>query len=82
MGARKKFPEFDDLTAEDFSALLRLAKLSALEKEIATQYIVWHMCDADVAAAADRDRRTVARWMDDIILPELRRMMRKMEGAA
>lgn len=79
MGARRHFPEFDDMTADEFAELLKLAKLSPLEKEIATQCIVWHMADMDIAAIADRGRRTVARWLDGVIVPELRRMKGKME---
>ena len=77
MGARKRFPEFDDMTAGEFAALLETAKLSPVQKEMAVQYIVWKMCDADVAAYANVDRRTAARWMEREILPELRRMLRK-----
>ena len=78
MGARKRFSEFDDMTAGEFAELIKNCKLSSLEKEVATRYIIWHMSDVEVGAEADRDRRTVARWMDSIILPELRRVRERM----
>lgn len=81
MGARRRYPDFDDLSAEEFAELLRIAKLSSAEKEIATQSIVWRMADADIAAMVYVDRRTVARWLDNWIVPELRRMREKLKKA-
>ena len=78
MGARKQFPEFDDMTAGEFAELLKNCKLSSLEKEVAARYIIWHMSDVEVGAEADRDRRTVARWMEKVILPEIRRVRDRM----
>ena len=77
MGARARFAQFDGLTAAEFAQLLSLSKLSGEEKEIATQCVVWHMTYIDAGAAVNMDRRTVARKMKNIILPELERMMRK-----
>ena len=81
MGARRKYPKFDDWTAEEFAELLRIAKLGPEDKEIATQCIVWHMDMIDVGIAHNMDRSTVSRRLDRVILPELERMMIKMEKA-
>lgn len=77
MGARATFPKFDGLTAAELARLLNLSKLSREEKEIAAQCIAWHMSYIDVGEIVHMDRRTVARKMQKIILPELERMMRK-----
>lgn len=77
MGARASFPQFDGLTAAELARLLNLSKLSREEKEIAAQCIAWHMTYIDVGEIVHMDRRTVARKMQKIILPELERMMRK-----
>lgn len=77
MGARASFPQFDNLTAAEFARLLNLTKLSRDEKQIAAQCIAWHMTYIDVGEAVHMDRRTVARKMNNIILPELERMMRR-----
>ena len=77
MGARAQFPQFDHLTAAEFARLLNLSKLSREEKEIAAQCIAWRMSYIDVGELVHMDRRTVARKMNSIILPELERMMRR-----
>lgn len=77
MGARTQFPQFDNLTAAEFARLLNLSKLSREEKEIAAQCIAWRMSYIDVGELVHMDRRTVARKMNSIILPELERMMRR-----
>ena len=77
MGARAQFPQFDNLTAAEFARLLNLSKLSREEKEIAAQCIAWRMSYIDVGELVHMDRRTVARKMQNIILPELERMMRR-----
>lgn len=77
MGARASFPQFDGLSAAEFAQLLRRSKLSGEEKTIAAQCIRWHMSYIDVGAIVHMDRRTVARKMKNIILPELERMMHK-----
>lgn len=82
MGARAQFPQFDGLTAAEFAQLLNLSKLSGEEKEIAAQCIAWHMSYIDVGAIVHMDRRTVARKMQNIILPELERMMQRIEAGA
>lgn len=74
MGARKKYPQFDDWSAEEFAGLLRLCKLSAEDRQIASQCIVWHMDMIDVGAAHHMSRSTVSRRMCRLILPELERM--------
>lgn len=81
MGARRKYPQFDDWTAEEFAGLLRIAKLSPEDKEIATQCIVWRMDLIDVGAAHNMDRSTVSRRLDRVILPELERMTQRMAKA-
>ena len=58
-----------------------MCKLSSEDKEIATQRIVWRMCYIDIAAAVHMDRRTVARKMDNRILPELERMIKRTKAA-
>lgn len=77
MGARTQFPQFDNLTAAEFARLLNLSKLSREEKEIAAQCIAWRMSYIDVGELVHMDRRTVARKMNSIILPELERMMHR-----
>lgn len=78
MGARRRYPQFDNMTTEELAGLLRLSKLSPEEKEIAVQCITWtDMTFVDIGVAHNMDRRTVSRHMNDIILPELERMMRK-----
>ena len=77
MGARAQFPQFDHLTAAEFTRLLKRSKLSREEKTIAAQCIAWHMSYIDVGEIVHMDRRTVARKMNSIILPELERMMRR-----
>lgn len=69
------------MTSEEFSALLAQCKLSSEDKEIAVQRIVWRMCFIDIAACVHMDRRTVSRRMESVILPELDRMLAKMEKA-
>lgn len=78
MGARRRYPQFDNMTTEELAGLLRLSKLSPEEKEIAVQCITWtDMTFVDIGVAHNMDRRTVSRHMEDIILPELERMMRR-----
>lgn len=81
MGARRKYPQYDNWTAEEFAGLLRIAKLSPEDKEIATQCIVWRMELIDVGAAHNMDRSTVSRRLDRVILPELERMTQRMAKA-
>ena len=69
------------MTSEEFSELLAQCKLSSEDKEIAVQRIVWRMQYIDIAAAVHMDRRTVARHMEGVILPELERIMVKMAKA-
>lgn len=82
MGAKASFPQFDGLTAAEFARLLNLSKLSAEQKEIAAQLVVWRMDYIDVGAIVHMDRRTVARKMQKEILPELERMMERMQAGA
>lgn len=78
MGARRKYPQFEHMTTEELTGLLRLSKLSPEEKEIAVQCIEWtDMTLMDIGVAHNMDRRTVARHMKEIILPELERMMQR-----
>lgn len=78
MGARRKYPQFENLTTEELAGLLKLSKLGPEEKEIAVQCIEWtDMTLVDIGVAHNMDRRTVARKMQNIILPELERMMKR-----
>ena len=79
MGAQRKYPQYDDMTAAEFAALLDLCKLSSDDKEMATQCIVWHMDLVDVGIVHNMDRSTVSRRLDRVILPELERMQRRKE---
>lgn len=81
MGARRKYPQYDNWTAEEFAGLLHIAKLSPEDKEMATQCIVWRMELIDVGAAHNMDRSTVSRRLDRVILPELERMTQRMAKA-
>ena len=83
MGARRRYPQFEHLTTEEIAGLLKLSKLSPEEKEIAVQCIEWtDMTLIDVGIAHNMDRRTVARHMNERILPELERMMERMKAGA
>lgn len=78
MGARRKYPQFENLTTEELAGLLKLSKLSPEEKEIAVQCIEWtDMTLVDIGVAHNMDRRTISRHMNEIILPELERMMHR-----
>ena len=76
-GGRQNYPQFEDLTADEFAALLRIAKLSADDKAIATQAIVWRMPLIDIGAEVYMDRSTVSRRLQKVIVPELERMMKR-----
>lgn len=71
---RAVYDRFDNLTSEEFSQLLRMSKLSSEDKEIAARCIVWRMPYIDTGVVVHMDRRTVARRMAKIILPELVRI--------
>ena len=58
---------------------MSLAKLSREDKTIAIQRIVWRMTNIDIGAAVHMDRRTVARRMEKVILPELQRVLPKYQ---
>ena len=78
MGARRKYPQFEYMTTEELAELLRLSKLDPEEKEIAVQCIEWtNMTLVDIGVAHNMDRRTVARHMNENIIPELERMMHR-----
>lgn len=81
MGARKQYPQFDTWTAEELAGLLRMCKLSAEDKRIAVQCIVWRMDLIDVGAAHHMSRSTVSRRMSARILPELERMAGRIDTA-
>ena len=48
---------------------------------IAVQRVVWRMHYIDIGAAVNMDRRTVARKMETIILPELERILTRLGKA-
>lgn len=50
MGARRKYPQFDDWSAEELAGLPHSAKLSGADKHIAAQRVVWHMDMSDAGA--------------------------------
>ena len=76
MTAKKKFPQFAELTAQELSKLLRRSMLSAEDRQIAVSVLRWDMDYIDVGAKVNMDRRTVSRHMHEIIAPELDRLMR------
>ena len=82
MGARKRYPEFDGLTRGEMAALIAEAKIHPLQRRVAECCLVERMLDVETAAEVGYDRRTVARWMERDILPEIRRMLGKVSGAA
>ena len=55
-----------------------MSKLSSEEREIAARCIVWHRNYIDIGVVVHMDRRTVSRRMEKVILPELNRMLEKM----
>lgn len=75
MTAKKKFPQFVGLTAPELAKLLRRSMLSTEDRQIAVSVLQWDMDYIDVGAAVNMDRRTVSRHMNDIIAPELERLM-------
>lgn len=78
-GARRDYPKFKDLTMDDWTELLRISKLSPRQKEVATQCVIWKdMALPDIAAIHGVDRRTISRWMESDILPELEGMLAYM----
>lgn len=83
MGARRQYPQFMDLTTDEWAELLRLSKLSPRQREMATQCVQWtDMALIDIAEIHGVDRRTVARMMEREILPELERMLKRMARTA
>ena len=82
MGARKTYPEFDHLTRGEMTALLAEAKIHPLQRRAAECCLIERMPDIEAAAEVGYDRRTVARWMQRDIIPEVLRMMKRMERAA
>lgn len=82
-GARRQYPQFDNLTTDEWTELLRLSKLSPRQKEMATQCVQWRdMAMIEIAEAHGIDRRTLARMMDREILPELERMLKHTARSA
>lgn len=79
MGARKTYPEFEDMTTDEVTELLRLSKLSSIDKEIAAQCLVWCKCDIEAGVEVGYHRTTVGRRMENIILPELRRILARTQ---
>lgn len=83
MGARRSYPQFEDMTTDEWTELLRLSKLSPRQKELATQCVQWtDMPLIEIADAHGIDRRTLARMMDREILPELERMLKRTARSA
>jgi len=63
------------MTADEFAALLNIAKLSPEDKAIAAQCVVWRMELIVVGVEHNMDRSTISRRLDKVILPELERML-------
>lgn len=82
MGARKTYPQFDHLTRSEMTALLAEAKIHPLQRRVAECCLIERMLDIEAAAEANVDRRTVARWMQRDILPEVMRTLDKIGQAA
>lgn len=73
MGAHTttEYPELQQLTASQIESLLSVSRLSALDREIAVQRLVWRMPYIDIAVAHNYDRSTVSKRMRNIIAPHL-----------
>lgn len=73
MGAHTttEYPELQQLTASQIESLLSVSRLSALDREMAVQRLVWRMPYIDIAVAHNYDRSTVAKRMRRIIVPAL-----------
>ena len=83
MGARRDYPQFMDMTTDEWTELLRISKLSPRQKEMATQCVMWSdMPLIDIAEIHGIDRRTLSRRMQRDILPELERMMARTKKTA
>lgn len=82
MGARHKYPQFENLTIEELTEVLRLSKLSPRQKEIAVQCIAWtDMTFIEIGEAnGGYNRTTISRWMKYEIIPELERIMARMNS--
>lgn len=76
MTAKKKFPQLAGLTAPELTKLLRRSMLSSEDRQIAVSVLRWDMDYIDVGAKVNMDRRTVSRHMNEIIAPELERLLR------
>ena len=66
------------MPADEFAALLNIAKLSPEDKAIATQRIIWRMELVEIGVEHNMDRSTVSRRLQRVILPELERMLGRM----
>lgn len=82
MGARKAYPQFDHLTRGEMTALLAEAKIHPMQRRVAECCLIERMLDIEAAAEVGYDRRTVARWMQRDIIPELMRVMLRCGKAA
>lgn len=73
MGAHiaNEFPELSALTADEITAALSASRLSATDREIAAQRLIWRMPYIDIAVHHHYDRTTVAKRMRRIIIPAL-----------
>lgn len=83
MGAKREYPQFKNMTADEWTELLRMSKLSPRQKEMATQCVMWNdMALIEIAEIHGIDRRTLSRIMKRDILPELERMMARTKKTA
>lgn len=69
MGARAfdEYPSLEDLSGEELTRRIKAARLSKIDKYIAIARLVWRTPYADIAAAVNLHRTTVARRLHDII---------------
>ena len=69
MGARAfgEYPALEDLSGEELTRRIKAARLSKTDKYIAVARLVWRTPYADIAAAVEMHRTTVARRLREII---------------
>lgn len=79
MNAKKRFPEFAQLTNDEIRKLLKRPTLSREDRQIAICCLCWNMDDVDTAAAVYMHRTTVGRHLRDVIVPELEQLMNRQD---
>ena len=79
MNAKKRFPELAQLTNDEIRKLLKRSTLSREDRQITICCLCWNMDDVDTAAAVYMHRTTVGRHLRSVIVPELKRLMKRQE---